>query len=586
MKKSLKSIFSLILVVLLLASPVYASGSDDTMQADWRGDYTNMNLIIKVKSPVPYIQNVTVTMYPKGATPGFDTYCRVDEVTFSGREEKEIIIKLANDLNAPNGEYTVVLQGNGAYDSEKNRAEIDVCVLSPNSVGSLLNQINSVTGDTDESLANLKTYMQQAAAALRIDGVDAATNSQLKTVINVRNIDFATNGSKFLSLNDVENAWRATGLIEYLNQENINGTQLETEYKAVAGIMSIDMTDDDYAKVKTSLYNNIISMRTAFNNNNGVQTLKDAEKIFNQAKAVAVVNSSSVDDMEDAIVKYKATLEISDTTYNTFARHSSDNREKIMRQLVNKNFQTASAVKEAFSTAVSGAGEPGGGNGGGGGGGGSSDDDDDYPTENPGSLGGNPDSIPAVPSDTPSSNGVFSDVNGNHWAANYISVLEKEGIVSGYADGRFYPSNTVKREEFVKMVVLASGMYTAGQNCNYDDVREEEWYFTYIASASQSGIVNGIGNGVFGIGNNITREDVSVIVNRILLSKNVTPANPGFLKFTDNAQISDYAKESIKNLSALGILSGFEDGSFKPKANLTRAEAAKIIFMLKDHISR
>ena len=136
------------------------------------------------------------------------------------------------------------------------------------------------------------------------------------------------------------------------------------------------------------------------------------------------------------------------------------------------------------------------------------------------------------------------------------------------------------------MVVLASGVYSEGQNCNYDDVREEEWYFTYIASASQSGLVNGVGDSVFGIGKSITREDVAVIVNRIIVNKGLTPENPGFLKFTDNAQISDYAKDGIKTLSTIGILNGFEDGSFRPKANLTRAEAAKIIYLLREYIGK
>lgn len=580
MKKYLKSIISIILTALIFVAPVYAS--EDRMQAEWRGDYTNMNLIITVKSPVNYVQNATVVMYPKGAAAEIGSYCRVDEVTLTGKNEKDILIKIADDLTAPNGEYTVKIQGNGNYDAEKNSVEVDVFIMSPQNVNALLSQINAVDGTTEESLALLKGYMQQIASILKIEGVDSATESQLKTIINVRNIDFSLSGGKFLSLNDVENAWRATGLIEYLKQENITKEQLETEYEAVKNIMSVDMTDDDYENVKEALYSNIISTRASFNDNKGIRTLKDAEKVFNQAKAVSVVNSSSVDDMEDAIVKYKTVLEINDETYNAFTLLASDKKEKTLRQLVNRNFLTVNKVAETFSLAVAGAGESSGGGGGGGTGGGSFGGAGKNPVEKPGSLGGVTDNVLVTPS-TPTLDAAFTDIDGNHWAANYISVLKEEGIISGY-DGKFYPSNSVKREEFVKMIVLASEIYQEGQNCNYDDVREDEWYFTYIASASQSGLINGISEGVFGTGNNITREDVAVIVNRILIKKNLTPENAGYLKFTDNAQISDYAKEGIKNLSAIGILNGFEDGSFKPGAYLTRAEAAKIMFMLRDYI--
>lgn len=580
MKKYLKSISIVLIAVLLFASTTYAS--QEEMQAKWRGDYTNMNLVLNVKAPVDYIQNATLVMYPKGATPGFDTYCRVDEVTLDGRTEKEILIKIANDLTAPNGEYTVTIQGNGTYDpaSAVNSISFDVYVMSPQNVSTLLSQINGVSGDTDESLNALKGYMQQVAAILKLENIDSASNSQLRTIVNVRNIDFASNDRKFQSLNDVENAWRATGLIGYLNQESIDATQLENEYNAVTDIMAINITDDDYTAVKTALYNNIIRLKTAFNNNAGIQTLKDAESIFNQAKALAVVNSSSIDDMESAITDYKSFLTISDETYNAFVGKNNETQEKILRQLVNKNFLTVGAVEQAFYKAVSGSGTPEGG------GGSSPDRGDSTPDKNPGSLGGVPADKPVVVPPTPSTDNKFSDVSSEHWAYEYIRDLEKGGIISGYSDGKFYPGNSVKREEFVKMIVLASGVYTEGQNCMYDDVREEEWYFTYIASASQSGIINGIGDGVFGIGSNITREDVAVIVNRILNKYGKDADNVAGAEFTDNGQISGYAQESVTKLSQIGILNGFADGSFKPKANLTRAEASKIMYILKDYLKK
>ena len=92
------------------------------------------------------------------------------------------------------------------------------------------------------------------------------------------------------------------------------------------------------------------------------------------------------------------------------------------------------------------------------------------------------------------------------------------------------------------------------------------------------GIVKGSDNGGFGVGQNITREDMSVLVYRILKSEKNFIAQLTDEVFDDNANISDYAAEGIYALKNAGYVSGVGNNLIKPKNYCTRAEAAVIIY--------
>ena len=164
--------------------------------------------------------------------------------------------------------------------------------------------------------------------------------------------------------------------------------------------------------------------------------------------------------------------------------------------------------------------------------------------------------------------------------------MKESGIIAGYPDGSFRPEQTVSREEFVKMAVTASGLYQQGLKCDFSDAEEGAWYDSYIASAYRAGIVTGMTENTFGIGTDITREDVAVIVYRILKESEGAETAETAGDFADFEEISEYARESVSALAEKKILNGYEDGTFRPKAYLTRAEAAKIIYGLNGQIRK
>ncbi|MBQ7793089.1 MAG: S-layer homology domain-containing protein, partial [Clostridia bacterium] len=171
----------------------------------------------------------------------------------------------------------------------------------------------------------------------------------------------------------------------------------------------------------------------------------------------------------------------------------------------------------------------------------------------------------------------FNDLEGAVWAAEAIEYLAEKGIVSGYEDGTFRPNDTLTREAFTKMLVDAKGLLDSTAECDYTDVTADFWAYRYIASAKNNAIVSGMGDGTFGTGLSVTRQDMAVMLAR---AAGLSAASE--CDFTDFAYVSDYAKNSVSAMKQNGIINGYEDGTFRPQSNATRAEAAKIIYdMLK-----
>ena len=76
------------------------------------------------------------------------------------------------------------------------------------------------------------------------------------------------------------------------------------------------------------------------------------------------------------------------------------------------------------------------------------------------------------------------------------------------------------------------------------------------------------------------RQDMVTILYRALNKSNSAAA----LDFTDVDNIAEYAKDAVAQLVGMGVINGYEDGSFKPRGTATRAEAAKVIWGVYESI--
>jgi hypothetical protein len=163
------------------------------------------------------------------------------------------------------------------------------------------------------------------------------------------------------------------------------------------------------------------------------------------------------------------------------------------------------------------------------------------------------------------------------WADEAVSALKKLGVINGKTNTEFAPEDNVTREEFVKMIVLLADINVEHGELKFHDVAENEWCYTPIKAASQKGIINGISETQFGIGQKITRQDMAVITANVLSYLKISVSKKN-LDFADTDKIADYAKDAVSKLTAKGIINGYEDSTFRPEGFATRAEAAKILY--------
>jgi len=171
----------------------------------------------------------------------------------------------------------------------------------------------------------------------------------------------------------------------------------------------------------------------------------------------------------------------------------------------------------------------------------------------------------------------FADMKQAEWAKEAVSKMADSGIVSGDENGNFRPNDAVTREEFVKMLVLASGKYNKDAVCTFEDVSEDAWYYSYVASAYENGIANGISENRFGTGQLLTRQDMAVLCARV---KNDIKKLRDNVDFADGGEIADYAKDAVSKLYMAGAINGMGDNQFVPLGQATRAQSAQMIYNL------
>lgn len=184
-------------------------------------------------------------------------------------------------------------------------------------------------------------------------------------------------------------------------------------------------------------------------------------------------------------------------------------------------------------------------------------------------------------SQIPQETTAFNDING-HWAEDYINMLYKKGILAGFPDGSFRPDDTVTRAEFVK-IICEGFQIKEKSDITFYDVSSGDWFSQYVNAAATSGLVTGDDLNYFLPFNGITREDACVILyRRISLGSD---SDIPELKFSDKAQIAEYAVDAVGFLTQQGIVNGITSKNFVPKGKLTRAEAATLICRVFDYLS-
>lgn len=177
----------------------------------------------------------------------------------------------------------------------------------------------------------------------------------------------------------------------------------------------------------------------------------------------------------------------------------------------------------------------------------------------------------------------FSDIPGNAWYKTAVYSLAEQSILSGTGNSKFSPDETLTRAAFVTM--LAKTTLTAEELSQYyfkgsfKDVNESNWANPYVNWASEVGVVSGYEDNTFRPNNPVSRQEMAIMVYNFARAygreMNSTQKK---VNFRDQSSIASYASAAVSACQLAGVISGYEDGSFRPNGVATRAEAAALYY--------
>ncbi len=169
----------------------------------------------------------------------------------------------------------------------------------------------------------------------------------------------------------------------------------------------------------------------------------------------------------------------------------------------------------------------------------------------------------------------FPDLAG-HWAAADVSALYAAGVVQGYPDGSFRPDALMTRAEFVVLLAKAIGWSGSGGSTGFADDQEiPAWARPYVARAHREGLVSGYPDGRFLPGRFLSRSEAAVLLDAALrVFEPAAGSSAEALPWRDKERIPGWALPAVERLYAAGIMRGRSAEAFDPDAGMTRAEMA------------
>ncbi|HHU32818.1 MAG TPA: S-layer homology domain-containing protein [Clostridia bacterium] len=168
----------------------------------------------------------------------------------------------------------------------------------------------------------------------------------------------------------------------------------------------------------------------------------------------------------------------------------------------------------------------------------------------------------------------------DHWAHDCIITLLKHGVITGYPDNTIRPNNHITRAEAASIVYKGLRLELSSSYTNPYVDNLPEWARNAILSNSEKGIFVGYPQNLFKANQYITREEMTCILIKAFEHKLDDSKENIEITFVDKDQISPWAEKFVLKAVQNDILSGYPDKTYKPRDNITRAEAFTIICKL------
>ena len=159
--------------------------------------------------------------------------------------------------------------------------------------------------------------------------------------------------------------------------------------------------------------------------------------------------------------------------------------------------------------------------------------------------------------------------------------------MSGVGGGRFDPNGFSSRAMVAQVIYNMEGSPATAGVSGFSDVLAGQWYTNAVTWNVSAQIVKGYGNGLFGTNDNVTREQLVVLLYRYAQYKGYgTSASGSLAAFVDSASVSDWATQAMSWAVANGIINGKDGSRLDPQGTATRAEMAKILMVFCQKIAQ
>lgn len=173
----------------------------------------------------------------------------------------------------------------------------------------------------------------------------------------------------------------------------------------------------------------------------------------------------------------------------------------------------------------------------------------------------------------------LSDIK-HHWAKSYIEKLVESGSVGGYPDGTYRPNNNIKIGEFLKIVIINFG----GEN-DVIQATDQHWATPYYQKAMALKYLTPDDKDFGNLNNFITRAQIARVLGRIAQEKQLNVGSDIYSEansVTDFDQLKEIDRIGVLYMLRMGVIEGYNDGSFQGAKLATRAELATMIYRFKN----
>lgn len=528
--------FWCILVAIIMFGGLTAFAEDMEVTAEY--NYADNTVTVSCKN-VPDVNIMLALLLPETTLDDAETLGIENVICHMDRKkaaDESVIFTYQFPENKVQGIYTAAVSAEG----QEGVIEKKFSVASEKEINNIYLQLKNAAGSIE-----IRKILDEKYEAFNIkDSYELCRRYDLCDSVASAVSDYDYQNGSPLMLQKMIDETAAKLLFRCINKENISEI-LAFEKK------HFDIDTDISSYSETEIEHFIGSLkRISAKDNNGIEEDYTAARLLVQFSSLDWNKRQTFLDKNGGKLKFSFGTDFYNLKY----------QDKVFQALDVKNIYTAKELQNSFNDAVL------------------KQQSEETPKSGGSSSSNGKSSSAFIPNNTAKETvrqKYFVDISGVEWARQSIERLFDKNIISGSYDMHFCPDDKITREEFTKLVILANGPTVGEYESVFDDVKPENWYYPYVMTGYYGGIISGRSEKLFGAGEPITREDMAVILYRSMKltgSPDMTEKS-----FSDSEQISSYAAEAVSRLAQDGYINGYDDGSFRPHLNATRAEAAVMI---------